>query len=399
MSDDLRQLDHDELELNRFWNELVRPSGSEEPEPAKPASELAETVRHLRALSKAPPPPPAQERLRRGLIDISQAFETNPLAPLDTVPPPRPNGLNGRMPSSLRRQDNSFESAARRRLRWGRWGLAQLSAAALLLITLGIGYIAFDPFGSGDDRPSSIPAAVPTAPTPTPAPVTEETLFEFTVPVEALPKGDGGTGGFTHFTIPPGVRSAWEPYCCKGLIFEYIISGSFTILAEEPIHIMRREGAVEEIPAGVEATLGPGDTLMTGNEVAFEAANIGAIPVELLNWALLEPGDFGGRALPGWINRSADVQGDFHEYAGPVTYQLRQFTLVPDATMLLPEADLRFVSVARLNVQGTPAVGYMAQADDGSIQNTGAVSQAVYVLTLNEVNTPATPSSPESPTP
>jgi outer membrane protein assembly factor BamB len=169
MSDDLRRRDLDELELNRFWNELVRPSGDQEPDLTGSASELAETVRELRALSKAPPPAAARERLRRGLFDTSltsQAAMDEPKARLDASVLPRPNGLNGRVPSSLRRNANSIELAVRPRLRWGRWGLAQLAVAAPLVIALGLGVYVFAPFRTGPDRPRSIPAAVAPIATP-----------------------------------------------------------------------------------------------------------------------------------------------------------------------------------------------------------------------------------------
>jgi hypothetical protein len=42
----------------------------------------------------------------------------------------------------------------------------QFAMAAMLLVSLGIGYLAFQPFGSGDDGPSSIPAAVAPLATP-----------------------------------------------------------------------------------------------------------------------------------------------------------------------------------------------------------------------------------------
>lgn len=40
------------------------------------------------------------------------------------------------------------------------WGIAQLATTLLVLLTLGFGYRAVDPFGSGPDHPRSIPGAV-----------------------------------------------------------------------------------------------------------------------------------------------------------------------------------------------------------------------------------------------
>jgi outer membrane protein assembly factor BamB len=178
MSDDLRQRDLDELALNRFWNELVRPSGAPETEPAASSGELEETVRQLRALSKAPPPEAARERAVCGLIDTSmtpQAVKADPLSQLDASVRSRPNGLNGHVPSSLHRNDNPIEPATRRRLGLGHWRFAQFAAAALLLITLGLGFYVFEPFRNGPERRRSIPAAV--VPTATPEVDTDVSMF------------------------------------------------------------------------------------------------------------------------------------------------------------------------------------------------------------------------------
>lgn len=48
-----------------------------------------------------------------------------------------------------------------------RWRFAQLAVAALLLVAIGFGFRALDPFGPGAEQPSSIPAAV--APLASPA--------------------------------------------------------------------------------------------------------------------------------------------------------------------------------------------------------------------------------------
>ncbi|HEY7033607.1 MAG TPA: hypothetical protein VH482_19880 [Thermomicrobiales bacterium] len=69
MPDDRDQHHPDDLALNRFWNELVRPTGAPDAAVADLDPDLAETVRRLRAMAKTPPPVSARERVRRGLTE------------------------------------------------------------------------------------------------------------------------------------------------------------------------------------------------------------------------------------------------------------------------------------------------------------------------------------------
>ena len=116
MPDDRDRHHPDDQALNRFWNELVRPTGDPDAAAAGLDPDLAETVRRLRALAKTPPPVSARERARRGLteqFDTHRAGkETSMLQsatltlPVEPGPDARPNRPARVMPAVGRhRQD------------------------------------------------------------------------------------------------------------------------------------------------------------------------------------------------------------------------------------------------------------------------------------------------------
>ena len=115
MADDLRQQQMDQLALNRFWNELVRPTGEPAPEPTGDLREQTETVRLLCQLAKTAPPDRVRERVHRGLIDAAVLPDNaQPNGGIRVAPsPPRlpggstqvPADLNGRYPSTPRRHE------------------------------------------------------------------------------------------------------------------------------------------------------------------------------------------------------------------------------------------------------------------------------------------------------
>ena len=103
MPDDRRH----ENELNRFWNELVRPTGDPDAAATELDPELTETVRRLRALAQTPPPASARERVRRGLVEQINTHrngkETSMLQTGTLTLPGSSFGPNGRVyPPSVR---------------------------------------------------------------------------------------------------------------------------------------------------------------------------------------------------------------------------------------------------------------------------------------------------------
>jgi quercetin dioxygenase-like cupin family protein len=251
---------------------------------------------------------------------------------------------------------------------------------------------------------AAAPLAAAPAPAATPLPgLTEETLLEADLAAEALPRGEGVWAAFAHFAVPPGSRGRWAPSCCPGPLVEYVLAGAYAVRAEAPVRVVRAGGTEEAVPAGTEAVLGPGDGLVSRNEVAVEAANAGDGILELLSWALVDdpegtlggntpdtPAVFGGHRLPDWssdwVDRRSGPSGRFGVVvpAGPARLRLRQVELAPGASLPPPAGSSPFLVSLRRNAAGTPTdlVGTLGREADGTVLNRGREAFAVYVLTL-----------------
>ena len=370
MPDDRRRPPADDLALNRFWNELVRPTGDPDAAAADLDPDLAETVRRLRALARTPPPVSARARVRRGLTDQSSpprnGKETTMLLSGPLTLPGSRLGPNGRvLPPTARARPG--RSAVR-------WLSVQFATALLLLVTLFFGYLAYR-----DHRPAAIlpPLAAPA--TPGPGGVTEELLAVVDLPAGALPGGDRATWNLGRVDVPPGARAAWPAAngaCCPGPRIEHVLAGTYVVRAAGPVRVLRAGGggAAEAVPAGTEVVLGPGDTLVSRNETAFEAANPGAAPVDLLV-AVFAPVSLNTDPIPpGWITRGVDTRSEPVAPAEPVTLRLRLVTLAPGAVLPAPrQGGVQLV----VNPMGAPVVGVV----DGKAQNVGDEPATVPVLT------------------
>ena len=167
------------------------------------------------------------------------------------------------------------------------------AAAVLILLIAAAGYFAFGRDG-GNPR-MAIPGVV-ASPSPEPP---DPTVLTVTIPAEELPSSDSVSSGLAYVTVPVGNRSRWDAYCCPGPMVEYVVEGSYSVVAEAPVRVVRANGTVEEIPAGTEVTLAAGDALVSRNETAVEAWNGGTEPVLLLNWVYIDDTGFQGHSLPG----------------------------------------------------------------------------------------------------
>jgi hypothetical protein len=139
----------------------------------------------------------------------------------------------------------------------------------------------------GEDRHTGGPAIYAPA-TPSPEATPDDTVLHLTLPATALPTGDTLGAGLAVFTIAPGTRSSWDQTCCPGVLVEHVVAGQYSVRAEAAITIVRADQTVEAIPARTEVVLNPGDSLISRDEVAVEAANTGTEPVTLLSWLLIQ---------------------------------------------------------------------------------------------------------------
>jgi hypothetical protein len=291
-----------------------------------------------------------------------------------------------------------FSRAARPRpaLLWVR----DLAAAMILMATGAAILFGLLRLSHDEDRHTGGPAVYAPA-TPSPEATPDDTVLRLTLPATALPTGDTLGAGLAVFTIAPGTWSSWDQTCCPGVLVEHVVSGQYSVRAEDAITIIRADQAVEAIPAHTEVLLNPGDSMISRDEVAVEAGNRGTEPVTLLSWLLIQ-GDgtferqrttllwaelwpqFTGHKLPGWVEgqpgdvrEMSDVQGPIRLDAGSATIELRRVT-VRDDTILPPPADgLQFIAPVG------PHADKLRQADN-TYRVLGEIGQpvTVYILTL-----------------
>ena len=365
----------DERELDRFWNDLTagRPApGGYDLDPA-----AMETVRAFRDLAAVPLDEATRHRIGR---EVRAAMERGALGPgkedrlhrtaIDAVAPPgvAPNGRIAASPAAWR-----TAVGARRR---GRWGLAQVATAALLLLTLGLVVQMLAP-ARPDGRPAAVPAPPATPATPGLGGVTEELLAVVELPAGAF-SGDQDTWTLGRWEIRPGTRSTWTAdngACCPGPRIEHVLAGTYVVRAAGPVQVLRAGGggAPEAVPAGAEVELRPGDTLVSRNETAFDAANPGTTPTDLLLASFLPR--YGVAPVPQeWINRGKDAAGEVAAPVGAVTLRLRRVTLAPGAVLPAPRpGGVQLV----VNPIGEPVVGVV----HGKAQNVFDEPATVPVLT------------------
>jgi hypothetical protein len=228
-------------ELRRFWDEMARG------EPASPGGldpELIDTIRRLHALRDVPPPDPTYAtRLRESLI-----YATSVSLPL-ADPLTRPV-LTEQLKPPARRA--ILPPLPRPR---GRWAVAQLATAALLLLTLISSLLVFGP---GRSWQPAMPAYLP-AISGTPEPrerVTTETLLDATTYGRAA---GPGIVVFKRLTLQPSPKPL-VVLPLTGPVFVLVDSGELTATA-----------------AGVEHRLAAGDSFSPAEpsqEVALRATGV-----------------------------------------------------------------------------------------------------------------------------
>lgn len=388
MSDHL-MTEPDDNELNRFWNDLIQ--GTRDQRGYAVPDEDRQTLTTFQTRGTSIQPGPARERAWQETltrIDVNQPhkeYRMNSLA----IEPSEPMRLavNGHAVSPPRRPSLPVPfDPAKSRL----WPLVSLAAAAVLLIAAVSGYFLFGSDGSEDEPQSIIPAAIFSEATPSPIGQDEELLLQITLPADVVPTGDTILAGLARFAVPAGNSSVWTPPCCPGPLIEYVVRGSYTVRAEEPVQVIRGDGSMEDVPAGTEVTLKPGDSLLSDNETIVEASNFGNEPVQLLGWVLIDDRGFNGHILNGWQAGWPDATSVGIDPPAPALVRLIRITLLPDEVWTPSPGALVLQTSLPVNDEGTPigrpSIGKNAE---GVINNAGSTAATIYVMTLE----PAEPGS------
>ncbi len=368
--------------IDRFWDQISqdRPNAAGGLDPADAA-----TIRHLHTFDDRPGPTRAfktnlrEELMRAQTIPVS-SNPSPPFLPNHVAGPPR------RAMAPLPPLPG-----------WRRgWANAQFATAFLVLLVLALGALALRPGSRLPDRLLTIPALVEAPATPNPSEAASTALAAITLPAGGLPGQVGGA--LNHFTIPAGTDSStastWVSSCCVGVRFDYVLSGSFTLRGDGLVRLLRAGTEDwEDVAAGTEITLNPGDAVLLRMEDAFAAANANAAPVGLLEGVLFD-GFVADDPIPaGWTYQDQDIISSPAPLpSGPLTLRLTQSTLAAGGDFLMPDAALQLaVTLDASAVLGTQS--------DFRVRNAGKKPATVYLLTVEPAPTESTASGTPAATP
>ena len=312
--------------------------------------DLGETIRRFQ-VARETPPPGARERVRArlGLPASAGAPRQERRAP----PPPAPRPIapattpNGHRPVSALRGRTTQRPRS-----FGRWAMALVPTAAILLLTLVMGFAALWPRGFVRERAALQPPALVRAIDAVPGDAVAELLSEATFAGEELPAGETQVI-FYRITLPPGVDLPYlaGPFCALrservtgGVGTEVVQSGAYSLLLDTPMRVQRGGGSrpVEEVPAGTEVIIRPGDTAIYPHYTAEGAIrSAGDEPVVVVGVAILSIDGWGSPApeLPKGVRAEQIARSMSSDWptlpAGPKTVSLWKLTL-PEETSIGP---------------------------------------------------------------
>jgi hypothetical protein len=357
---------------DRFWDEISqgRPGNVTGVDPVDIA-----TIRHLHVHDDRPNPTPAFARRLRAELGQHHAV----LVPRSPGPHVLMNdrAANPPVPLSLP------EPRTGRQLLWR---VVQVGVVLLVVMAGAVaGYLAFAPDG-GDDR-ARIAAPVITVPVPTPTPpavVDASTLVSFDLPAGSLPS-EGYGAIFDHRTMPAQSRATVDDE--SGLVLRYVLSGAVSVSAAGPMWLRTAtgDGAWEELPAGAEVALGPGDAVFFRDAAPITYVNNGAEPVEFIAWMLTDGGGGNSEAPAGWdIGHSTAVHmAVFDRPEAAARVRLRRIELAPADDLYPPAGSLlsQFVYLG-VNAEGVTVAPMLGSLPDGGTRNAGRQALTIYQVVL-----------------
>ena len=299
-------------DLDRYWDALLR--GDATPAAADLDADLATLVTRLHAAGNALP---------SLFPDTDQAWWE--LRPNPTPPTPGWSDEETVLPTWLHSNGHAKRFAEEQwtpplpRRRGGQL-LNQLATAALLLLTLAVGFAAISlRMPENPDEGRWVPALV-RALESGPDGIVDTPLVETTFSAEELPGGEK-EAVYYQLTIPPGGSLPYLGglFCgcrtetiTKGVGVEVVQTGTYTIRLEAPLRV-QRAGSTEPdegVPAGTEVTLEAGDAVIYPDYAApGDIGNAGDEPVTLTG-VVINATEGSGTPLPEVAHRSAGHAAD-----------------------------------------------------------------------------------------
>jgi quercetin dioxygenase-like cupin family protein len=373
-----------EVALNRFWNALI--SAEQQADETELTSEEMAVVRRLHSAGTASPAGLSGEAawpqvLAR--IETTRGTKEESMTLTDAASISSPiMHLNGRAVGRVAPLPGIAPVRGSRRWSWG-----QVATAALVLLTLATGIIAFGWMrGAPEERPASLPAVLIATPSPEAA---QEILFSAILPAEMIPSAPGDrTFNVWHVELEPGARVPISGQL-PGPQMTHVVTGELTVRVDGPLAVYRGGGIgakEEQVPPGTEVVLQPGDTAVYAYDSPAEYANLGASPVRVVG------GELGVGVMPG-----AAVPLTFIDFGekyplpalppGPVQATIVQATLPPDGLFPAPPAGSLRLAVGESEIS-------LGENSDGSLRNIYPREITVYVLTLTPAGEAASTPTP-----
>jgi hypothetical protein len=345
------------LAESRYWDGVVR---GEELPPTDVDPTVVATIASFHQLDDTPLPRAAfAARLEETLLGTLPSVGMAPGRTTVAVPEaPAPSALPGA------------------HVGWSRRGIpGTLATAALVLLTLGLGYAAVHLRASFAPTSEHQAAPRPTA----------ETLFTTTLAADAIPDSGVLIFEFDRLSLDSSTSSPMSPEgtCCRGPQITHVLSGELTVHVDGPMQVFRGEGnALAGAAApGSDVVLLPGDTVIHDFSVLAEYANHGTSPVQIVNGQL-----YTGSMRTVWSSAMHFLDGsqEFHQAplaAGPVTVSLVRVTLPPDGAFPAPPPGSLVLEVGE---SGDASVG---KASDDSLFNINTRAETIYIIIFEPTGT------------
>jgi hypothetical protein len=214
--------------------------------------------------------------------------------------------------------------------RRGRQWMTSLATAALLLLTLVAGYLAF---GGAlrprpqDDMLAAIPAIVGTPAGSPSAGLTQETIL-FQQRIEEIPDEPGWTG-VERYSFAPGETWSFGKVggATHGPMLYRLEVGTMTVRAATPFTVTRAGASATEALQETDIVLAPGDVVFLPYGVAAEWRNAGTAPAQVLA---------AGIALRGMQTKPTQYYYNVYPHdwpPAPVEFTLRLLALPPGEHM------------------------------------------------------------------
>ena len=335
------------------------------------------TLARFFAADDAPGPPPGlEDHLWQELMEPTASVEFVPRVPFS------PADRNGWLTLDAR-----SAPLARRGPSRPRWALAQLASAALVLLTLIGGFMAFS--GSlrfvGPEQRTIIPAIDTTPESGLPSGVMADEVLLRAILEQMPPSGGTHQLGMYRARLAPGAEERAGNQADTGVGYDLftVESGQVTIEADAPVFLTRAEANPAAAPSpmspGTDIVLDVADQLLAPSGVAFRRRNDGPTPATLLGFTI---GNVGESAYV-WSNPAGvtyvhglpfTLPSEFPGFPAEAT--VHRLTLAPGTELALRDLpNLQMVYVesgvldlvyAKAETPATPELGFNIDTGSGT---------------------------------